>query len=136
MRRNRLYLILCVVLAASYGWASWSLTHTQDRYDNFTPCVFKYVTGIPCPSCGITRSVVNIARGNFINAVLINPLGFIAAAIMIVFPLWLLYDVTLKKDTLYKHYNKFENFLKVKWVAIPLVILVLVNWGWNIYKDL
>ena len=50
--------------------------------DLFAPaCVFKSVTGFPCPACGSTRAVAHLAQGRFSSAVAMNPLvaaGFTA----------------------------------------------------------
>ena len=135
MARNRLYLLLSLGLTAGYGWLAWSLWH-YNLHSAFTPCPFKNVTGIACPSCGSTRSLTKIAQGNFYDALLTNPLGFIIAAILIIFPLWLLYDIVFSKDSLHKSYIKFENTLKIKWVAIILISLIIANWAWNIFKGL
>jgi Protein of unknown function (DUF2752) len=39
-------------------------------------CLFKAVTGVPCPGCGITRGVVAILRGDFARAWRRNPASF------------------------------------------------------------
>jgi hypothetical protein len=39
-------------------------------------CLFKAATGVPCPGCGITRSVVAILRGDFARAWRTNPASF------------------------------------------------------------
>jgi len=31
-------------------------------------CLFKAATGLPCPGCGVTRSIVAILRGDFSHA--------------------------------------------------------------------
>ena len=37
--------------------------------DLFAPaCVFKSVTGFPCPACGSTRAVAHLAQGRFSSA--------------------------------------------------------------------
>lgn len=44
------------------------------------PCPFRYFTGIPCPTCGMTRSLLALAHGDFIHAVaehLFGPLVFL-----------------------------------------------------------
>ncbi len=135
MTRNRLYVLLFLALLAGYSYLLYvSCMHVQNHL--FTPCVFKNVTGIACPSCGVTRSVLSLAHGNILSAVTINPLGIIVAAIMVFVPFWLLYDTALKKDTLYKSYTKTETLLKRKWIAIPAIVLIVLNWGWSIYKGL
>jgi len=55
---------------------------------------------------------------------------------MVVFPFWLISDIILKKDSLYNSYIKTEKFLQKKYIAIPLIVLILANWVWNIFKDL
>lgn len=37
-------------------------------------CVFRGLTGIPCPTCGSTRSVVHLAHGDILSALAMNPL--------------------------------------------------------------
>mgnify|MGYP002778380261 CR=1 FL=1 len=38
-------------------------------------CTFKNVFGIPCPGCGLTRSFVAIARGQWAESFAWHPLG-------------------------------------------------------------
>ena len=42
--------------------------------DILPPCPFRAVTGIPCPSCGTTRSLVHLAHGDFAGSLILNPL--------------------------------------------------------------
>lgn len=135
MTRNRLYLLLALGISVSYGWLAWASWQTTHQHD-FTPCLFKNATGIACPACGSTRSVLLLSNGHITEALLTNPLGIVSAAILLITPFWLLYDVFLKKDTLYKSYRKAENIIRIKWVAITLIILILINWAWNIQKGL
>ncbi len=37
-------------------------------------CAFKMLTGIPCPTCGATRSVFAFARGDVTASFMMNPL--------------------------------------------------------------
>ena len=135
MNQNKLYLLLGGATAAGYAYLAWAFLKHEDQ-SSFTPCVIKNVTGLPCPSCGSTRSVISISHGEVVQAAMINPFGIIIAAVMVAVPLWLLYDVMLKKDTLYVNYAALEQKLKIKWVAILLMALVLANWIWNINKGL
>src|SRR5262245_43411759 len=38
-------------------------------------CSFKVYTGLPCPGCGLTRSMIDVAHGDFAGALRMNPLG-------------------------------------------------------------
>jgi hypothetical protein len=46
-------------------------------------CPLRAITGIPCPLCGMTTSVVATSRGRFSEAVAANPAGvlFVVGAI-------------------------------------------------------
>jgi hypothetical protein len=49
-------------------------------------CPFRLATGLPCPGCGLTRSWVYIAHGDFGDAARANPFGYLtmAAAVAII----------------------------------------------------
>ena len=53
----------------------------------FLPCIFKGVTGIPCPGCGMTRACLAILQGEFSTAWRYHPFSFllIGLTILIVF---------------------------------------------------
>lgn len=135
MTRNRLYFFLFLALIAGYSYV-FSETCMKISHPTFTPCIFKNITGIACPSCGVTRSVLLLIHGNVTFAILTNPLGLIVAAIMAITPLWMLYDVFLKRDTLHSSYLKTEKILKTPLIAMLLFILISANWAWNIHKGL
>ncbi|WP_284650852.1 DUF2752 domain-containing protein [Flavobacterium terrisoli] len=99
-------------------------------------CIIKNVTGYPCPSCGTTRAVTLLLEGKLIDSLLLNPFGIIVAVIMIGCPVWVLTDIALKKETFFKAYKKAEATIRKPWIAIVLILLVLLNWIWNLYKNL
>ncbi len=45
-------------------------------------------------------------------------------------------DVLFNKQTLYNFYQRMERFVRKPHYAIPLAILVIANWIWNISKGL
>lgn len=98
-----------VEIAPVSGWARWShallllgvlamvavglyLTpdpagHGTHQQLGLPPCTIYYLTGRPCPSCGLTTSVSAILHGQFGLAWRANPMGFliVAAATAIAF---------------------------------------------------
>ena len=108
MKKNKLYLFIILACFVGYGWLFF-LVQTQHQIQNFdlTVCFLKKTTSIPCPSCGTTRAVMEIAKGKVISSVFINPFGIIVALIMLVSPFWIGYDFLLKKDSFY-------NFIKIQ----------------------
>ena len=45
-------------------------------------CVFKRVTGAPCATCGGTRMVASVWRGDLPGAFLLNPFLFVALGVV------------------------------------------------------
>lgn len=122
---------------AGYAWIGFHLLYEPDGASAFTVCLFKNVTGFPCPSCGITRSLLLLLAGDIYHALMINPLGGLAALLLIIIPPWILIDTLTGKKTLAPLFLWTEKKIQSsKTVSLPLVALVLLNWGWNILKDL
>ena len=70
------------------------------------------------------------------EAFIMNPLGYMVAFIMILTPVWITGDILVKRKTLYDFYCKLGTHIKQPKYAIPLIILVLINWIWNLTKGL
>ena len=49
---------------------------------------------------------------------------------------WIVFDLGTKKQTFFINYKKAEAIIRTKKLAIFLIILVILNWIWNIYKEL
>jgi len=135
MKRNRLYTILGIACAVGYSWLFFADRLIDDN-SGIHLCYFKTVFGIPCPTCGSTRAVLLLTKGDFVGSLLLNPIGLLLAIIMIVIPFWLAYDLVTKNDTLFVAYQKFERTVRIKWVAAILIMLMVANWIWNFYKPL
>src|ERR1035437_1913257 len=136
MNRNKLYALLSTACAAGYIWLLITYNQNASNDGKLGVCLFKRITGIPCPSCGSTRSVLSLVKGDVLGALFWNPFGFILMAIMIISPIWILCDIIRKKETLFQAYTNSEKFLQRKWVAITAILIVLLNWLWNIYKGI
>ena len=102
----------------------------------FRVCIIKNVTGYPCPSCGTTRAVTLLSEGKIIESLLLNPFGIVVAIAMTLFPFWILIDIIFKKESFFRMYKKAETTIRKPWLASILILLVLLNWIWNIYKHL
>ncbi len=134
MTKNKLYLI--VLIACFSGYLYLIFTNNNSENGQISVCMIKNATGFACPSCGTTRAVQALYKGDFIGSLEFNPFGIIVSISMLVLPFWVVFDLVTKRETFYIAYNKMESILKQKKVAIPLIILVVFNWIWNIYKEL
>lgn len=132
-KKNKLYRITGIVCFLGLLWLG--LIHYSEA--ETTVCPIKLATGYPCPSCGSSRSILAFLQGDFKEAIMINPLGIVSLIIINGIILLLLIDLVFKKEFYYRAYRNIEEFLKTyKLISILLILLILVNWIWNIKKGL
>ena len=134
MNKRNLYVLTLSLSLVGYGWLGWNvIEHSKTP----TLCLVKHVTGIPCPSCGTTTAMIEIIHGNFLSSLLINPFGLLMMAVLIIFPGWIVTDLLRKWQSFFKFYQWFEIVLNQRrWISLPAVLLVVINWIWNISKGL
>lgn len=73
-------LCLATLGAAACG----ALTAGQQLGDGPLPCPFREVTGLPCPFCGMTHSLLALGGGDLRESVHLNPLGPAALVLALV----------------------------------------------------
>lgn len=135
LTRTKFYTLMGVACGAGYAWL-FANYHTYQQEGRFNVCIIKRATSLPCPSCGSTRAVEALIHGHFIESILWNPIGILLVAILIIAPLWIVKDMISKSNSFYNWHKNFEILLKKKRYAIPLIMLVMANWIWNMYKGL
>ena len=65
-----LFLTVSLTAAAScFAWLAFGLPWPK--------CWFRQMTGLPCPTCGATRSILSLAHGNLGDAIALNPMLFL-----------------------------------------------------------
>jgi hypothetical protein len=136
MNRNKLYFLLITACSAGYIWLAISYYRLGSGEIEPGVCLFKRITSFPCPSCGSTRSVLSLLKGDIWSALFWNPFGLILMLILVISPLWVLFDTLFKKASFFNFYTNTELLFRRKGVAIFAILLVLMNWIWNIYKGL
>lgn len=133
MTRNKLYLLLSCACILGYLWLFFS---SRFPGKEVPVCLFKWMYGIPCPSCGSTRGMLALYRGEWEEAFRWNPASYLLAVSMGVVPVWILLDCVRKKDSLYQCFKKAEGLASRRPFWLVFVVLVLLNWIWTIQKGL
>jgi len=108
-----------VLLVLAVAWLPPLLALAPD-------CVFKGLTGIPCPTCGSTRSVVHLAHGEISAALILNPLAALCmiAAISYFFSSVVTFIFGLPRITLTLS-DKEQNIARM-----GALVLLLMQWGY------
>lgn len=47
------------------------------------PCPLRTVTGVPCPLCGMTRSVTAAVHGDLAHSLFLNPAGIVVVVLAV-----------------------------------------------------
>lgn len=45
-------------------------------------CLFRRTTGVPCPSCGLTRATAHLLHGDLVGALRLHPLAPLVLAVL------------------------------------------------------
>lgn len=87
-------------------------------------CAWKGLMGIPCPTCGSTRALMHLAKGDLLSAIAFNPLVsacFLAAGLCFLYSLVTLVSGAPRIGILFSEEEKSA-------LRIGAVTMVLMNW--------
>jgi hypothetical protein len=93
----------------------------------FTVCLFKALTGLPCPTCGSTRAAGCLARGDVTGALAMNPLATMAFFGLL---LWAVADLVLLTRGRAIDLTVSPRLSRV--LRVAAVAALVVNWAFLI----
>lgn len=131
---RKFYYFTASFILIGLSWIGWNIFCFQQSKPGLQICLLKNTVGIACPSCGTTRSIVHLFHGEFSSAVLLNPLGVIAFIALMIIPFLLIYDYYTSKRILWTIYVQVINLFQNKIFSFIALVLILLNWIWNIQK--
>nr|WP_319399683.1 DUF2752 domain-containing protein [uncultured Carboxylicivirga sp.] len=112
------------------GYSYLLLTSFPQSHESI--CLFKKVSSIPCPGCGMGRSTWMLIHGHLSQSLFYHPLG-------ILFNVFMLGAVMQAAIDVFRNDDKLIRFLQRKWPLwslIVLVIVIMLVWGRNIWLDM
>lgn len=83
-----------------------------------TLCLFKRITGLNCPSCGITRMGVSFMRGDIVTAFKYNQVLSVLSPVFAIYTIFYLYRY-LRYGT-----TKLSNWENVLIIIIAVILLL------------
>lgn len=130
MNLKKKYRLLLLAIVSGYFFVGVS-AYLQTK-TSASVCLFKNLTGYPCPGCGSTRGTILLFKGHFMESILLNPVALIINVLAIIAIVMIVRDLWLNK-------TDFNTLItrKIHPVILAIiVILTLLNWMWNISKGL
>jgi hypothetical protein len=89
-------------------------------------CAFKIITGLPCPTCGVTRTVIALSRGDLDRALFLNPLAAIACVSAL---LYLIYAAAVLALRL-PRFRPTVSTTGARRLRVAAVAVLALNWVW------
>lgn len=93
-------------------------------------CIFKSITGIPCPSCGLTRGFRALLKGDIVSAFNYNILTIPIFIFLLILIFLFIIDLILKKDLVTSYLLYFKKHYKL------LIIIIIISFIINIYRGI
>lgn len=93
-------------------------------------CIFKSITGIPCPSCGLTRGFRALFHGHIIKAEQYNLLTVPMFLLILSIVFSYIYDLITKSNKLELLLNKLSKNYKL------IILIIIINWIINIIRNI
>ena len=91
-------------------------------------CAFKTITGLPCPTCGVTRTVIALSRGDVDRALFLNPLAAIACGAALLYLIYAAAVLALRLPRL----RPTVSAQSARRLRVATVAVVALNWVWLI----
>lgn len=118
---------LAILTAAGLVLATvWNL----DWYsDTSTVCLFRALTGLPCPGCGTTRAVSALCAGDFSTAWQLNPVGLMTVVMLaaaFIQPNW-----ARPANNALTHLGTQMGTVRTSLLILTILILL---WTWNLSR--
>lgn len=103
-------------------------------YEQHWGCWFRQRYGLPCPACGMTRSVILTLNGRFAQAMQMNAAGMLGCLGVMLLGMALLYLMFRQRRSTKADHQRLEGRVRV-WTLMYGGLLVLCwssQWLWRI----
>lgn len=139
MQPRKFYNYVWLFIGVFIGYILLAKFLTQG-HSEYTVCPSRLLFGLPCPGCGLTRSVFALSHGLLLDAIWFNPNVLLAVPCAIVALMLLTVDICFKKSTLYSFWNWIGSHLHgwqlAVFIVIEIAIIILamfrdgIGWPW------
>lgn len=80
-------------------------------------CPFKMLTGMPCPGCGMTKSLVSLYNGELMQSLHYHLFGPLLLAFMVLILFKLIYELFIGKEIMVKYFYS----IRLAYIAFALL---------------
>jgi hypothetical protein len=119
--------IVLAALAVLFGLIHLMATGRIDSDRWLDPCGFKQRFALPCPTCGMTTSVLAFARGRIFESFYIQPAAALACCVMVIAAFLAL--LTAVFGIYFRSLDSLFSQIGLKHLILALIILIAAAWA-------
>jgi hypothetical protein len=93
----------------------------------FGPCGMKQRTGLPCPTCGMTTSVLAFARGDLLTSFYVQPAGAFLCTLLVVGAFFAFLVAVF--GVYFSAFDRLFAEIRIKHVVVGLLIILAAGWA-------
>jgi hypothetical protein len=98
------------------------------------PCGFKQRYNLPCPTCGVTTSVIAFSQGKIFESFYTQPAAAFLCCVLAVSAIFAFFVAVFG---IYSEFlRRFVAEIKIKYVILALIIIVAVGWAVTLARAL
>jgi hypothetical protein len=98
------------------------------------PCGFRQRYNLPCPTCGVTTSVIAFAQGKILESFYIQPAAALLCCVLAV-SAFLAFFIAVS-GIYFSFLHRFFTEVKIKYIILALIIIVAVGWAVTLARAL
>ena len=126
---------LALALIAVFAAACWIDPYNADgsartlathQQLGLPPCNFFYVTGLPCPACGMTTSFALLMHGDLPNSLRANAVGTLLAGFCLLLIPWCLASATCQRTLFIRSMERTLTLVVLVFLSMMLLRWVIV----------
>jgi len=123
---------LALGLVSVFAVALWLTPYNDDgsprslathRQLGLPPCTFIEMTGMPCPSCGMTTSFSLLMHGDVMNSLRANAVGTLLAVFCLLLIPWCVGSAVCNRTLFVRSVER-----TVTWLVLGFLSLMLTRW--------
>lgn len=126
-RQRVIATVAFLVVAASFGLAWLAATGKFDIGWWLGPCGLKQKYGLPCPTCGMTTSVLAFSQGRIVDAFYIQPAAGLLCCILVIVAFLAFFTAVF--GVYFGFIKRFFAEVKIKHIILALIIIIAAGWA-------
>ena len=90
-------------------------------------CGFEQQTGLPCPTCGMTRATLAFAQGKIFEAFYIQPACGLLCCVLVIAAI--LAFIIAVFGVYFRFIERFFKEIKLRYMILALIIIIAAGWA-------